>query len=157
MIRRPPRSTLFPYTTLFRSHIPREEDSRVLDERGPGAEPPVRGDRAPPPRSPTGRKGHRGAGPDGRRRNAGDGTQRGPAGARHQRFGGFGPNAARSIARTVHARRARKPATRPTGGAWLESGVFGTGTPAARCASGSSNHPRGIGGGGLERKGEDTP
>src|SRR2546422_2211740 len=23
MIRRPPRSTLFPYTTLFRSHIPR--------------------------------------------------------------------------------------------------------------------------------------
>src|SRR3712207_7622581 len=24
MIRRPPRSTLFPYTTLFRSHIPRE-------------------------------------------------------------------------------------------------------------------------------------
>src|SRR2546422_7561992 len=57
--------------------------------------------------------------------------------SRHQRFGGFGPNAARSIARTVHARRARKPATRPTGGAWLESGVFGTGTPAARCASGS--------------------
>src|SRR3989449_10841503 len=66
--------------------------------------------------------------------------------SRHQRFGGFGPNAARSIARTVHARRARKPATRPTGGAWLESGVFGTGTPAARCASGSSNHPRGLGG-----------
>src|SRR2546425_3967923 len=23
MIRRPPRSTLFPYTTLFRSHVPR--------------------------------------------------------------------------------------------------------------------------------------
>src|SRR6267378_5678857 len=27
MIRRPPRSTLFPYTTLFRSH-PREHDAR---------------------------------------------------------------------------------------------------------------------------------
>src|SRR5258708_24096406 len=25
MIRRPPRSTLFPYTTLFRSHAPREQ------------------------------------------------------------------------------------------------------------------------------------
>src|SRR5258708_22964418 len=24
MIRRPPRSTLFPYTTLFRSHIPKQ-------------------------------------------------------------------------------------------------------------------------------------
>src|SRR2546428_7007506 len=24
MIRRPPRSTLFPYTTLFRSHLPRQ-------------------------------------------------------------------------------------------------------------------------------------
>src|SRR3712207_8238935 len=26
MIRRPPRSTLFPYTTLFRSHVEREAD-----------------------------------------------------------------------------------------------------------------------------------
>src|SRR5256886_5330964 len=26
MIRRPPRSTLFPYTTLFRSHVPKLED-----------------------------------------------------------------------------------------------------------------------------------
>src|SRR5688572_32718027 len=26
MIRRPPRSTLFPYTTLFRSNVPRAED-----------------------------------------------------------------------------------------------------------------------------------
>src|SRR2546427_1040827 len=25
MIRRPPRSTLFPYTTLFRSHFPRDD------------------------------------------------------------------------------------------------------------------------------------
>src|SRR3712207_8797538 len=31
MIRRPPRSTLFPYTTLFRSQLP--------DGRGPGADP----------------------------------------------------------------------------------------------------------------------
>jgi len=68
------------------------------------------------------------------------------SGAGHRGVGGFGHKAARSTARTVHARRAGKPATRPTGGAWLESGVFGTGTPAARCASGSSNHPRGIGG-----------
>src|SRR3712207_6911522 len=34
MIRRPPRSTLFPYTTLFRSH------DRVV----PGDQAPVRGD-----------------------------------------------------------------------------------------------------------------
>src|SRR3989449_7509473 len=31
MIRRPPRSTLFPYTTLFRSRLP---ITSVLDERG---------------------------------------------------------------------------------------------------------------------------
>src|SRR5438309_3929403 len=37
MIRRPPRSTLFPYTTLFRSHLvladglPRAPDVRVLE------------------------------------------------------------------------------------------------------------------------------
>src|SRR3712207_9508541 len=38
MIRRPPRSTLFPYTTLFRSH--EEEESHHVDRpanRGPGA------------------------------------------------------------------------------------------------------------------------
>src|SRR5258708_23756360 len=34
MIRRPPRSTLFPYTTLFRSPAPRL-DSRLLQLRGP--------------------------------------------------------------------------------------------------------------------------
>src|SRR3712207_8262879 len=28
MIRRPPRSTLFPYTTLFRSHLERDLDDR---------------------------------------------------------------------------------------------------------------------------------
>src|SRR3712207_8075017 len=30
MIRRPPRSTLFPYTTLFRSHVPRADGRRDL-------------------------------------------------------------------------------------------------------------------------------
>src|SRR2546426_3765668 len=33
MIRRPPRSTLFPYTTLFRS--PQPSDLNILLERGP--------------------------------------------------------------------------------------------------------------------------
>src|SRR6266550_8362554 len=37
MIRRPPRSTLFPYTTLFRSH-------RVVDEPIEPGQLPVRGD-----------------------------------------------------------------------------------------------------------------
>src|SRR3712207_9524601 len=35
MIRRPPRSTLFPYTTLFRS-APRGARSRGFDADGPG-------------------------------------------------------------------------------------------------------------------------
>src|SRR5689334_24365926 len=38
MIRRPPRSTLFPYTTLFRSHevdrvVPDDHDPRLVGER----------------------------------------------------------------------------------------------------------------------------
>src|SRR5256885_7639103 len=38
MIRRPPRSTLFPYTTLFRSRAgrTREDACAVVDTRGPG-------------------------------------------------------------------------------------------------------------------------
>src|SRR2546430_3893087 len=41
MIRRPPRSTLFPYTTLFRSRR-RSERARDGGPQGPGrAEPPV--------------------------------------------------------------------------------------------------------------------
>src|ERR1041384_6733462 len=36
MIRRPPRSTLFPYTTLFRSHFPQYEIGQIL-ARGAGA------------------------------------------------------------------------------------------------------------------------
>src|SRR2546422_1946887 len=45
MIRRPPRSTLFPYTTLFRS-------AARANRRGPGrSTPPIRGGaRAQPPR-----------------------------------------------------------------------------------------------------------
>src|SRR5256885_13135999 len=31
MIRRPPRSTLFPYTTLFRSHLPDEAAKTIYD------------------------------------------------------------------------------------------------------------------------------
>src|SRR3712207_8993434 len=30
MIRRPPRSTLFPYTTLFRSHLPRVVERHLV-------------------------------------------------------------------------------------------------------------------------------
>src|SRR3712207_8484131 len=38
MIRRPPRSTLFPYTTLFRSHLPRGDGPRQVrdHQRRPG-------------------------------------------------------------------------------------------------------------------------
>ena len=32
MIRRPPRSTLFPYTTLFRSHLKHKPDSKVISK-----------------------------------------------------------------------------------------------------------------------------
>src|SRR2546430_7856462 len=35
MIRRPPRSTLFPYTTLFRSHSERHEDAVPQQFRNP--------------------------------------------------------------------------------------------------------------------------
>src|SRR2546421_5552449 len=33
MIRRPPRSTLFPYTTLFRSHLNREAQSESEEQK----------------------------------------------------------------------------------------------------------------------------
>src|SRR2546430_13003015 len=33
MIRRPPRSTLFPYTTLFRSDLPRRGSGEVISSR----------------------------------------------------------------------------------------------------------------------------
>src|SRR2546426_2085941 len=34
MIRRPPRSTLFPYTTLFRSRVPRRRHRRLFKNWG---------------------------------------------------------------------------------------------------------------------------
>src|SRR3712207_6922676 len=50
MIRRPPRSTLFPYTTLFRSQ---REASTDVARIGPvGAEGPDGVGERPPPRSP---------------------------------------------------------------------------------------------------------
>src|SRR5690625_6683560 len=46
MIRRPPRSTLFPYTTLFRSDRQRPGDSTPPAGPGPGGcRPPPAGDR----------------------------------------------------------------------------------------------------------------
>src|SRR5258708_19990353 len=38
MIRRPPRSTLFPYTTLFRSRIDQPQPQRFAAEQGVGGE-----------------------------------------------------------------------------------------------------------------------
>src|SRR3712207_8310821 len=48
MIRRPPRSTLFPYTTLFRSSRRRRLPSRRVWHRSHGAPVDPRG--SPPPR-----------------------------------------------------------------------------------------------------------
>src|SRR3712207_7473538 len=48
MIRRPPRSTLFPYTTLFRSPEPGARDDVVLHEVV-GADPPHGGERGSAP------------------------------------------------------------------------------------------------------------
>src|SRR5256886_11404196 len=48
MIRRPPRSTLFPYTTLFRSD---PEQPALGRARGPEHPHPVAGDREADPRS----------------------------------------------------------------------------------------------------------
>src|SRR3712207_7549731 len=41
MIRRPPRSTLFPYTTLFRSIMTREDMIRLFSLEGINASPSV--------------------------------------------------------------------------------------------------------------------
>src|SRR3712207_7625436 len=65
MIRRPPRSTLFPYTTLFRSRgavrrVPDMEDHRPRPRRGPAEPQPGSGggldERTSP--GPGGRLGH---------------------------------------------------------------------------------------------------
>src|SRR3712207_8181274 len=49
MIRRPPRSTLFPYTTLFRSRRPADPDPAARPQRaaGPADHPERRHDRHP--------------------------------------------------------------------------------------------------------------
>src|SRR3712207_8728528 len=56
MIRRPPRSTLFPYTTLFRSRRPRRRRAaggpRVVAAAGPGRHRAARG----PQRAAEGRR-----------------------------------------------------------------------------------------------------
>src|SRR5258706_8429672 len=52
MIRRPPRSTLFPYTTLFRSAPPRAGPPRASSAPRTALQAsPRRGSAAPPPRS----------------------------------------------------------------------------------------------------------
>src|SRR2546426_8460617 len=48
MIRRPPRSTLFPYTTLFRSRLGAPERRRVRRARPDARAPPVDRRRARP-------------------------------------------------------------------------------------------------------------
>src|SRR3712207_8312124 len=66
MIRRPPRSTLFPYTTLFRSVLPARPDGRGgggdrAAAAGPGDRPggPGRGDRGGRPGDDRVRAGRR--------------------------------------------------------------------------------------------------
>src|SRR3712207_6860003 len=49
MIRRPPRSTLFPYTTLFRSACPRRRCRAEGSGGGPSRRKPLRREAAPPP------------------------------------------------------------------------------------------------------------
>src|SRR5438309_2463374 len=52
MIRRPPRSTLFPYTTLFRSEHHARGDERAAQPEGDAVAPLGDEDRPHPPRSP---------------------------------------------------------------------------------------------------------
>src|SRR3712207_7997304 len=58
MIRRPPRSTLFPYTTLFRSRVDRGPLARGGIRPGPGEAPPP--GQLPARRSVRRRRGTRG-------------------------------------------------------------------------------------------------
>src|SRR3712207_7695301 len=69
MIRRPPRSTLFPYTTLFRSlpHALRGEERQLHPLRHAGG-----GGRGAPPDRGLGRRRHGGAGDAALRHGAGD-------------------------------------------------------------------------------------
>src|SRR2546430_16795149 len=88
MIRRPPRSTLFPYTTLFRSR--RARDDRRL--RGPAvaaASGPRRAvrSRARPPAAARGPRGRGGPPPA----NGGGGVERGQGGGESRYRWGAGP------------------------------------------------------------------
>src|SRR3712207_9133579 len=74
MIRRPPRSTLFPYTTLFRSAGAEPREGRPADAR-PG--PPDRRDEARGPERP--------------RRRARDADRRGDGPLNGRRGGGMTP------------------------------------------------------------------
>src|SRR6267378_7990819 len=60
MIRRPPRSTLFPYTTLFRSAVTGSRGSAPCHHRLPGARA-LSGDEPHPAGEPAGRGPGRGA------------------------------------------------------------------------------------------------
>src|SRR3712207_8396600 len=55
MIRRPPRSTLFPYTTLFRSSTTVERDDALVDDLRTVAPPRIVRTRAIPETGPAGR------------------------------------------------------------------------------------------------------
>src|SRR3712207_8168745 len=64
MIRRPPRSTLFPYTTLFRSQVPRPRarergERRTLSARDRGHRPPAAPAHPPDPQRRRDRKSTR--------------------------------------------------------------------------------------------------
>src|SRR3712207_8722630 len=65
MIRRPPRSTLFPYTTLFRSGVRGPRRDRRPDPHLRALLEP----RRPPERGSRGRRGGRGQGPRGDRKS----------------------------------------------------------------------------------------
>src|SRR2546430_283579 len=128
MIRRPPRSTLFPYTTLFRSapgprRGPRQEpdggEPRLL--RADGARPDERHfpgggararRRAPRGRGPGGaRSAGRGGSAEGAGRVSGDRRARGGdarAAPGHGLSRGAGPARARVVSQVPRARRARR-------------------------------------------------
>src|SRR2546425_10799725 len=121
MIRRPPRSTLFPYTTLFRSLLPQR---RLAPDRGGGVR------RAPVPGRPAGRDRVGRVSPALRARRLADG---GDAGVARGRAGRLGHAAARGGA-------ARGPRRR--------RGAVRAGAPGDRRAAPlSARAPRGAGGG----------
>src|SRR5215213_9890342 len=131
MIRRPPRSTLFPYTTLFRSARDGVEARR--NPKGREGEP-ERGPRRQRLQRPAARPRRP---PEGRRR-AHEGGVRRPVGARRDRpldgQGGEGEGARDRPARRAAARARRgvrgaalkgkcRPNARPRGPSFIQKGV----------------------------------